>query len=69
MRHLFVQVRVLASVSDYALGEVRRQSDSKKGLSQMLDSEMDDHCLLVWAHLVILLDLGIRKSELTVLHA
>lgn len=69
MRHLFIQVRGLASVSDYALGEVRRQSGPKKGLSQTLDSEMDDHCLLVWAHLVILLDLGIRKSELTVLHA
>jgi hypothetical protein len=48
MRHLFIQVRGLASVSDYALGEVRRQSGPKKGLSQTLDSEMDDHCLLVW---------------------
>jgi hypothetical protein len=52
MRHFFVQVRVLVSVVRLCVrGGPSTVGSEKSVSSQVIDSGMDDNCLLDWEHL------------------
>jgi hypothetical protein len=54
MRHFFVQVRVLVSVVRLCVrGGTSMVGSENSVLSQIIDSGMDDNCLLDWEHLDI----------------